>query len=606
MSRFLRVPVVAAAAFAVALAWSASAAAGDCDGDGYPNAVDPTPCGFDGADGREAPLSAALHLHGSLSEGDGSIYSQDHWAQVYDVDVLYWSDHDTMLQMRDRPAVFDFDEGALTEELVALDGTALEHGFNEVGVTCPDYLSEVVDDGQGLGNHYWHLEAEADESGDWNSVTYKYEGTSDAQILPLLAHGSLNLSVRPGQAVGQDWELVVVSQLSGNLGGTRNQIIYTLGAHDLSILDDDDELYLALQATEGVWNDLTFDLSAAAAYFPEGRDQAVREYYVMLRTREGLRVEIDIDDWTREWAVEGEALRERHRNWIAQNYANSPVTHFVGAEMTPIHAGRHVVPLGEGIPLLEYQDVIPVDGAVAYVHSQDGVAICAHPLGVQPGVVYEDEDAVAVVEEETAYWRLTHGYGCDAVEVGYPARVLGIEDYLWFWDGLGAIGLLVTGVGVSDAHWAQDWADAANTWVTWVFLDVASEDGIVDAVQAGRAFFGDPIVFAGHDPLLDLWSEHGIVMGQAERTLLDQRIHVETGYLEPGWTLALMVDGEELDSVTLVGDETDTVFDLPREHHRVVRAEIRDLDGVPILVSNPIYLLTPGAPIAIPAHRQVL
>ena len=606
MSCILRIPSAPLAAFAAVMAWCAPAAAGDCDGDGYPNAHDPTPCGFDGADGREAPLSAALHLHGSLSEGDGTIYSQDHWAQVYDVDVLYWSDHDSMLQMYDRPAVFDFDEGALTEERVALDGTALVHGFNEVGVTCPDHLSEVVDDGLGLGNHYWHLEAEADESGDWNAVIYKYEGTTDAQILPLLAHGSLNLSVRPGQAVGQGWELVVVFQLSGNLGGTRNQIIYTLGAHDLSILDDDDELYLALQATEGVWNDLTFDLSAAAAYFPEGRDQAVREYYVMLRTREGLRVEVDLDDWTREWEVEGEALRQRHRNWVAQNYAASPVTHFVGTEMTPIHAGRHVIPLGAGIPLLEYQDLIPVDGAVAYVHSQDGVAICAHPFGVLPAVVYEDEDAAAVVEEETAYWRLTHGYGCDAVEVGYQARVLGIEDYLWFWDGLGAIGLLITGVGVNDGHWVRDWADAANTWVSWVFLDVASEDGIADAIQAGRVFFGDPIVFAGQDPLLDLWSEHGLVMGQAERTLLDQRIHVETGYLEPGWTLTLMVDGEEFDSVTLVGDETDTVFDLPREQHRVVRAEIRDLDGVPILVSNPIYLLTPGAPIAIPAHRQVL
>jgi len=457
----------------------------------------------------------------------------------------------------------------------------------------------------GQGGFHWHLESEADESGDWNSLIYKYEGDAHTQILPLLAHSSLTLDVRPGQAMSQDWELVIALQLSGNLSGSRNQIIYNLGPNDLSILNDDDELYLPLQATEGVWTELTLDLSAAAAYFPEGRDQAVREYYVILRTREGLRVELDIDDWTREWAVEGEALRQRHRNWLDQHFAASPVTHFVGTEMTPIHAGRHLVPVGEGIPLFPYQEVIPLDAAVNYVHARGGAAICAHPFGVQPVVLYEDAAADPVIETEVTMWRIADGYGCDAVEVGYQARVLGVVDYLRFWDELGRVGLLVTGVGVSDNHWAQDWADAANTWVTWVYLDVPDEDGIADAIQRGRVFFGDPIVFAGHDPLLDIWSEHGIVMGQADRTWMDQRIHVETGYLEPGWTLALVVDGEDFDTVTLVGDETDTVFDLPREYHRVVRAEVRDLDGNPILVSNPFYLLTPNTPITIPAHRQV-
>ena len=45
----------------------------DTDGDGFTDCVDPTPEGFDGGEGREQPLSMQLHLHGSLSEFDGSM-----------------------------------------------------------------------------------------------------------------------------------------------------------------------------------------------------------------------------------------------------------------------------------------------------------------------------------------------------------------------------------------------------------------------------------------------------------------------------------------------------------------------------------------------------
>jgi len=158
--------------------------------------------------------------------------------------------------------------------------------------------------------------------------------------------------------------------------------------------------------------------------------------------------------------------------------------------------------------------------------------------------------------------------------------------------------VFVTGVGTSDNHWTGDWMDpdglsGSNRYHTWVFLDEPSPEGIMEQVLNGRAFFGDPLPFLGEMPLLDLWSEHGADMGQVLASDLDQVVHVETGYLEPGWSLVLIADGDVLEDVDLTGSETDTVFVVPRGAHKFIRAEVRDADENRILVSNPLFLEMP-------------
>lgn len=585
------------------LIWPASAAGNDCDGDGFPDPIDPTPCGFDGADGREDPLSLQLHIHGSLSEGDATILSQDAQAAAYDVDVLYWSDHDTMIQMIGRPEGLDFDDGALTGLVEGLLGLS-EHGFYESAATAPDVVSEVVASGEGGSDHHWHLEAEADPSDNWSRVTYEYRADHQGELLFLLSGARAQLSVRPLQAASADWRLKVSFLLSGNLDGTRNRITYYLGTEDLTAHDGPHALHIPLAAAENLWTSLEFPLPEDAAHFEEAEDQNVRETKITLEVRNGVRVGLDLDDWQRGWRWEGEALRRRQQRWIDDHYAGGDVTHFVGQEITGVRAARHVIPIGPDIPMIEYRGApIDVERATSFVASHGGLAQCTHPFGVLTEVLYEGDEAAILRHAWRARWLDAAGFGCDALEVGYRERVLGLEDHLWLWDELGIARLFVTGTGTSDNHWVRDWALEANRFATWVFLDVPDEAGIRDALLEGRAFFGDPIPFVGQAPLLDLWSEHGAAMGQVLRTDLDQVLHVETGYLEPGWTLALVVNGEVVVEETLDGSETDTVFELERDGVRLVRAELRDLDGEPILVTNPIYLIPLAYPADVPPER---
>jgi len=573
---------------------------GDADGDGFPDCIDPTPDGYDGPVDREAPLSSQLHLHGSLSEFSATMAYHTAQANQYGVDVLWWSDHDAMIQMLARSRGMDFDNGALTSQVEDL-GSVVEYGFQPVSDDLASSSSELLSGGpSGLGS-YWHLEAESGASGDWQSLRHSYEGDFFAHHVPLMAEAEISLTLRPRQEASEAWQLQVTLSLSGSMDVTTNTITYYLGGEELNQTTSAHALYVPIFASADEWTTVTFPITETAIqHFYEQEDQGCHQLYVELFSRDGAHVEVDLDDLVVSWNVEGEPLRELQTQMLDERYSYGTVTHFVGQEMTPVLDRRHVNVLGVDIPMHDYTatGVLSIDEAVEYVHQQGGMALCDHPFGTGAEILYEGEAAETLVLELADEWIAADGFGCDAVEVGYQSRVIGLQDYLLFWDELARGGLYITGVGTSDNHWVGDWMDDStiggkNRGLTWVFLDEPSPVGIMEQLGNGRAFFGDPLPFIGEEPLLDLWTEHGAVMGQVLVSDLDQVIHVETGYVEPGWTLALVGDDGDLDAATLDGAEVDTTFVVERGELHFIRAELRDGDGMPILVSNPLYLEMP-------------
>ena len=571
----------------------------DTDGDGFPDCIDPTPEGYDGPADREDPLSVQLHLHGSLSEFDATMAYHTEQANQYGIDVLWWSDHDAMIQMLARAEGLDFDNGLLTDELEAL-GSDVQYGFTEITDDTADSTSEVLAGGPSGTGSFWHLAAESDPAETWQVYRFSYEGDFYAHHVPLMAEATATLTIRPHLEASPDWQLQVVFSLSGNLADTTNVVTYYLGGEALNAQTDDDSLYIPLFAPVNEWTTLSFPITAAAEHFVERDDQGAHEIYLQLSSRNGVRAEVDADDWTMAWNVSGEALRDKQVDMLAERYSDGTVTHIVGQEMTPIEDTQHINVLGVDVPMHDYTytQMLTIDQAVEYVHQQGGVALCNHPFGISPSVLYEGEAAETLVLETADDWIEAEGHACDAIEVGYQERVVDLEHHLLFWDELGKAGVFVTGVGTSDNHWTGDWMDpdglsGSNRYHTWVFLDEPSPEGIMEQVLNGRAFFGDPLPFLGEMPLLDLWSEHGADMGQVLASDLDQVVHVETGYLEPGWSLVLIADGDVLEDVDLTGSETDTVFVVPRGAHKFIRAEVRDADENRILVSNPLFLEMP-------------
>jgi len=354
------------------------------------------------------------------------------------------------------------------------------------------------------------------------------------------------------------------------------------------------------------WSTVTLPLTEdAIAQFDEGEDQGAHRFEFSFFCRTSDAVTVDIDDWELTWELEGEALLEAQRALLDERYSDGGVTHFVGSEITLVSDQNHVNRLGPGYDLLVYPEegTVSLATAVQFVHDTGGVATCNHPFGV---ALYnlEGEEAEVTLNTVLAAWLAEDGYGCDAVEVGYLARGLDLAHHMDLWDLLGLHGVFVTGIGSSDHHWATDWVEFTNPFLTWAFMDTPDQMGLAEEVRGGRVFFGNMGYFIDEEPLLDLWSEHGAVMGQVLESDLPQVIHVETGYVEPGWELVLLVNGVDQGWVLLEGTETDTVFELdPVEDLSVIRAEIRTAWDEPILLSNPLWVVGSEYEGAIPAER---
>ena len=572
---------------------------GDADSDGFDDCVDPTPDGFDGSLGREAPLSTQLHLHGSLSEFDATMAWHTNQAELYGIDVLWWSDHDNMIEMIDRSHGFDFDELSLTELYVTLMGQ-LNHGIYFVDSSLESW-SATLHEGGPSGTGYYGQLAGISNPGDWQEMRYAYNADPASFFhLPLMAGVTNTLQVRPQQELGENLQLQIRYTFSGSLQGVPNNLCYFAGGNDLSVYTTDTNLYLPLpDLPAGEWTQLTMPLTEdAIAHFHEQDDLAMLNVEFVVRMRDGAAAIVDLDDLVFDWAIDGQELLEHQRTVLAERYSDGPVTHFVGQEITLVQNSQHMNPFGvDDVPLFDYLGYgsdVPADEMVDYVEAAGSVAMCNHPFGGTLGIVVEDDKADAAVSAMADVYIESDAFGCQLVEVGYRQRVVDLAHFLTFWDLLSDADVLVTGTGTNDQHWCSDWMEFPNPFLTWVFQDAPTRAGIAEQLAAGRAFFGDPGPFLGEVPLLDLWTEHGAVMGQVLETELDLVVHVETGYLEPGWTLALIVDGQLFDSVLLTGDETDTVFELTRGEVRTIRAQIADDEGMLILLSNPLYLRLPG------------
>lgn len=611
---FLAVPLVVGCAGQVVVDDAATDPHRDTDGDGFDDSIDPTPEGFDGAAGREPPLSMQLHLHGSLSECNATMAYHTWQAETYAVDVLWWSDHDNMLSMTNKMSGFDFDCGDVICDAETPTGQT-SAGFYEIEDDLETSSSEVREGGPSGEGYAWHLSGQSAATEQWQHVLHSFNApTIKSHQMPLMADVTFGVWVNLAQEVQEDWQLRITALLSYGLDERPNTITVFAGGDDLTDQTTASSLFVPLEADlhPGAWTELLLPLTdMAVGHFDEGDDLAALAYLVELYSRRGAEAAVAIDDLSFRWTRSGDDLWQYQKQVLADRYSDGDVTHFVGQEISHIEDWRHINPFGEAdVPLLDYpvQGLVPPLDAVEHVHAHGSIAQCNHPFGSAFVLEHEGADADELTESLAQQWIELGAYGCETVEVGYPERVVDLQHHLRFWDLLGLADLRLTGTGVNDHHWATDWLEFSNPFLTWVFLDQPSRQGIADALEQGRAFFGDPGPFVGRDPLLDLWCEHGAVMGQVLQTDLPFVIHVETGTVDPGWWLELVVDGEVHERVLLAGDETDTVFELDRGCVRLVRAQLLDADEQVILASNPMYLirpeeaLEPGDPRA--AHPQ--
>ncbi|WFE40464.1 hypothetical protein [Micromonospora sp. WMMD998] len=553
------------------------------------------------APGRR-PISMAMHLHASFSEGVASYAAHLDQARRNAVDVLWWTDHDFRVAAHDHRRVVHFDGPEELEGGLAWTWRSTTEG-RLTGSAADFVAAPDAPDGPGralrltatgAGTHWYAGKA-------WN---WTHTGN--------ISDTTLHLDVRP-EATGPHATLTVEIALSHHPAGPgrpAGQLVlrYRLGAADtVRHTVDGRHGTVDLPAPAGAWRRHTFALLAdVRRLWPDlvAGDNSLRGLRLGVTVTGGARGAYLVDRLVFDRARRAGQAGEEMRAEVLRGYAGAypGVTHHRAYEVSMVRhlnwfGGDGTLPRFPSPPYRD-NDVDATARMVEFLHAHGGVVCWNHPLDV------ERRDALARLLVTR------RALGVDLIEIGRTP----VEDHLWAYDVAARNAIPLTAVGVTDDHDGTDWRAGRDRHVTSVWAASTDRDDLVAALRAGQAWFADLARYRG---VLDLELGGRSAMG-GQPTVTDDTatVRLRATDLPAGATLEV-VTGE----VDLAGaaDPTPAIrtgqvpwrqlrqgwHDLPVRVNAgaYVRTQIRDRDDSIIAASNPLWLLPQPPPAGVPPSR---
>lgn len=492
------------------------------------------------------PYSVAMHVHGSLSEGPGSMASATAGAALAGVDVIWWSDHDHRISVYHAVSNFGFEDW--TEPLAHNEAWAPAFGFE---VAAPIGW-ELDSDG---GFDTYSAEISSDQAFD-DSKSMKLSGARASPAFGFLSYGWAHSAPNPRRSLAADVSIdisifaedvsvdarpaveLLLSQQPANAQVayfTRYRIHYYLDSSTSTPYRIGEIWYVPLAYTTGQWNSYTLEATQdAIAGFPfiDAEDNSLETLLLGVESRNGATVTAYFDALEIDQQVTHTALFAKQRIMLDALEVQTPeVVQLQGTELS--WDGLHLNEFSIGTELSDYDEIADLSGLrdqngliqsddtdefeiefkVPYLvdkaHMKDGLVSYNHPFGTggpaKPTTPTQEELADFLTD-----WKV---FDADMLEVGYHYREGTLDEHLWLWDELARRGMHLVGTGVSDTHggYPSDWLNRINYMVTWVFADAPTKPALLQGMKEGRAFFGDISLFDGS---FDLASDGGFRMGQ--------------------------------------------------------------------------------------------
>lgn len=558
------------------------------------------------------PFSVQLHLHGPLSEGDGTHGAQDAQARLWGVDALWWTDHAAMYDL-DRTSDPEWDELSSAAALPIQDDqkgleTSADQWWSFWRTSGAIFTYGLEDDASPDGAHRaLALTVSNPDDGKtrWADATWK--ASRAALFRPLLANPVVRVSVwLPQDYDCEEHALRVVVPLSRLDVDVRVRLVVHDSCETIAVAESEDEdlpddrSTIAIGSvlhpttfTAGAWNPLELDLASLFVDSEYGLDLTAQGIIVQLGVRDDDALSVTVADVSLSHDGTAQDLVDRQVT-LLEDFSDETLTHLVGQELsfedaTAFH--HHLTAFTpEAISLISLEDleseVDPRVPAAAAVLAKGGVTAFAHPFSTSLSVD-TSLDAEATVAELCETLVETEAYGTQLLEAGYRERGLDLEAHLALWDCLGVGGVPLHGIGTNDLHNPVSWDAWSNNMITWVWAERTERTELIEALRGGRLFFGDPTFY--DDVRLDLTVDGESVMGQtleAPVTLVAALSGHDTRE-----TARWIVDGEEVWSgpVTTLGSLT-----VP-EGSAMARLELRDGTGDGVLFSNAVWFSAPDA-----------
>lgn len=450
------------------------------------------------------PVTMAMHLHGSFSEGTASMDSHLHQAQRLGVDVLWWTDHDFRIAALGYREAVGFNGQSEPENGLAWDWAPLTDG------TLASARHEFITSPQSPDETGGSLRLQATGRDDAAWATYLLEGKAwNFTYSTSYADTVLELDVLP-ESLSADAELVVEVESSyrpatGNRPAGQYRLHYRVGARSGRWTEDFGRLgVVGVLAGQG-WQQLKMDLrSDHALLWPDtvAGDASLKSLRVGVRARHGATGQGVVDRLRfirgRRSMEDGMALL---RGAVRAYRARYPsLRQYAAAEISLVN---HLNAFGGDGTLPTYDATQPIKDTttsaqrkmIRALHSHGAVVSINHP---RPGLNL----AHTLVT--------TRGLGADVIEIGTGVQV---ERLAESFDVAARNAIFLTANGVTDDHAGSDWLDPRrHRWITGVWATSGRSVDLCAALDSGRAWFYDPLRWSGE---LDLLVDGHVPMGGA-------------------------------------------------------------------------------------------
>ena len=597
--------------------------------------------------------SVQLHVHGSFSEGLGSIDSQSAEAVDLGLDALWWSDHDWRLSSYHTLSRFSFEAPgeAPREAPGSSAGVAVEHdrlgdwtltGARFEPRFAPrfervDKRSTAAGDVQltdeRASDGAWSYRVTATDPGpELREVVARLEAPMPGFGRPLAADLSVSFSLWV-DGVGEDGRAWLELRLSehprsvelegtgGALSFAPHFLRYVLGDPAAAPYPDPVDanvLWVPLaplasgakdEASAGGWRRYTVRPGADAAAGFAGStadDNALTALNLGLAARASATVTAFIDGIEIDAAHRGEVMFERQAEVIERVAAGYPgLTQLQGVEISYLHP--HLNEFSVDTELLDYDALAESSGLLnaAREVSEDALretfARRAVELAHGRGGLISFNHFLGTDPEGRRQERprevvlaelLDHRlYGADLLEVGYRDRGgHPLRNHLWTWDRLALDGALrPVGVGVSDHHGGPERARTMAN--NFVTWIWAAEPSKRELIEGLRA----GRAFFGDpgefDGTLELRTARGHRMGQI--VLSDRNsaeLEIAIDGLEATDRVIVVESGELARFLDVEGPAFRSVQSLALPPQGgFVRVESFARDGTALVFSNPIH-----------------
>lgn len=456
----------------------------------------------------------AMHLHGSLSEGTGSVHGHFTEAAKNAFDVLHLTDHDWRAYEICYRTLYGFTPnelqygGAWSVASIANIGVPVTpSGALISSPVSPNYLpgdprgALRISLGSGAGktaSKCYALTGATNTRDNWTGTIAADVRTVDVLAVQSGPNAWSDLYFTLSQHPASAGRPAGVAKLHYRFRTDITAKKYA--AQGLVALVD-------IPVTAGVWTTATLDLVAdLAMVWPsqENRDNALTATSFWATSRNGARSEVVFSNLRRVPDASYDPVGLQTSLLAAYAGTAPGLQAYPGSELSFTDA--HVNQFGGTLGRFPYEDRVnlkptqPLNPSygpgfpgelVRFVHSQGGLASLNHVFGTASHALFTPLQRATKVKSLVRSMLASSMSGADILEVGYRQRNgYLLEDHLAIFDAMARNGIWATANGASDDHSGLNWSQQPNRGYTSTWAASAALPDQLAALAAGRAFVG--------------------------------------------------------------------------------------------------------------------